>query len=197
MPELVACPACGCRFQVIEGRLGQRTRCFACNHIFGIGVDTAQDRVAKETSAQSGSQPSSRTQPLCPVCQRPVSWNASACAHCGEPFEREPEELIGRDGHGRRRDCEAHRGRLIAMLGTVSMFFGGLALCFFGLGVLISGPLGVAAWVMANRDLALMRAGLMDPQGRPQTENGRAAGIVGLFLGVLFALFGLLFVLAH
>jgi hypothetical protein len=121
------------------------------------------------------------------VCGLSATWEDRSCRHCGEPFESESAGPTLFDERLRRRDSEPHRGQMIATLGTISMFFGGLALCLGGLGVLISGPLGIAAWVMANRDLALMQTGQMDPQGRHQTENGRAAGIVGLVLGVLFA----------
>jgi hypothetical protein len=51
---------------------------------------------------------------------------------------------------------------------------------------------GIAAWAMANDDLAVMNAGLMDDAGRATTEVGRILGIVGvcvqgsiLFMAVL------------
>jgi hypothetical protein len=113
------------------------------------------------------------------------------CPHCGEEFE--PED--GTRGRKRRpisrvrRDCEPHRGRLIAGLGNFSLIVGGLSLCLLGLGALVSVPVGVAAWLMANHDLAQMRAGAMDPRGKAQTENGRTGAIVGIVLGLLFASF--------
>jgi hypothetical protein len=93
-----------------------------------------------------------------------------------------------------RRDTEPHRGRLIAVLGNTSMIAGTLSLCLCGTGAALSVPLGAAAWAMANHDLEQMRAGVMDPAGRAQTEAGRTGGIVGIILGVLFAsFFGLMY----
>jgi hypothetical protein len=128
--------------------------------------------------------------PFCPGCGRRVNWEVSRCPHCGEELEAE-NDLRRRLRLGRwvRRDSLPHRGRLIAALGTFSMVAGGLSLCLFGLGAVVALPAGVAAWVMANRDLELMRSGEMDPGGRPQTENGRTGAIVGIVLGLLFAAF--------
>lgn len=68
-----------------------------------------------------------------------------------------------------------HRGTLILVLGILS-----LILCQ---------PLGIAAWLMGNGDLAAMTAGTMDPSGRSTTEVGRILGIIAtalLAIGVLF-----------
>ena len=43
--------------------------------------------------------------------------------------------------------------------------------------------LGLAVWAMAGRDLARMRAGLMDPAGREQTEGARAWGVLAVCVG--------------
>jgi hypothetical protein len=57
----------------------------------------------------------------------------------------------------------------------------------FGFG--LTGPfaiaLGLAVWVMARRDLALMRARLMDPVGQEETADARALA----FVAVVFSLF--------
>ena len=55
-------------------------------------------------------------------------------------------------------------------------------------------PLGIAAWIMANRDLAAMDVGRMDPSGREMTNIGRILGIIAtciVVLSVLSALVGL------
>jgi hypothetical protein len=75
-----------------------------------------------------------------------------------------------------------HRGTLILVLGI--------------LGLVICGPLGIAAWIMGNGDLKEMDAGLMDPSGRGITTGGRICGIIAtilMILGVLImiAIFGL------
>jgi hypothetical protein len=123
-----------------------------------------------------------RPMALCPGCHRPVPWEALACLLCG--LELEPDGPTG----PRRRDVEAHRGGLIATMGNISLAAGLASLCLMGLGALLSVPLGLTTWVMANRDLALIQAGLMDPAGKAQTANGRSAAIAGVVLGLLFAL---------
>jgi hypothetical protein len=46
-------------------------------------------------------------------------------------------------------------------------------------------PLGLAAWVVAGRDLARMRAGLMDPRGVEETGRAREYAAVGAVLNLL------------
>src|SRR4029077_1129175 len=86
-----------------------------------------------------------------------------------------------------RRDALPHRGALLTTLGNVSLVVGFLSLCLFGAGALVGVPLGIAVWVMAQTDLAQMRAGLMDSHGRHLTETARASAITGLILSLLFA----------
>jgi hypothetical protein len=70
-----------------------------------------------------------------------------------------------------------HRGTLILVLGI--------------LGIVLCGPLGIAAWVMGNNDLKEMDAGLMDPSGRSNTNAGRICGIIATVLLILSVLFGI------
>ena len=68
-----------------------------------------------------------------------------------------------------------HRGTLILVLGI--------------LGLVICGPLGIAAWIMGSTDLKEMDAGAMDPAGRGQTQAGKICGIIAtvlLILGIVF-----------
>jgi len=128
--------------------------------------------------------------PFCPGCGRRVSWDVTRCPHCQAELEAETDlRRRLRLGQWVRRDSLPHRGRVIAALGTFSMVAGGLSLCLFGLGAVVALPAGITAWVMANRDLELMRCGEMDPGGRTQTENGRVGAIVGITLATLFAAF--------
>jgi hypothetical protein len=77
-----------------------------------------------------------------------------------------------------------HRGTLILVLGI--------------LGIVLCGPLGIAAWIMGNGDLKEINAGAMDPSGRSNTNAGRICGIIGTILMVVqvlaaiafFAIFG-------
>jgi hypothetical protein len=70
-----------------------------------------------------------------------------------------------------------HRGTLILVLGI--------------LGLVVCGPLGIAAWVMGNGDMKEMDAGTMDPSGRSTTNGGRICGIVATALMALGLLVGI------
>jgi hypothetical protein len=186
-----------------EGLLGRRVRCIACQAPFQAEAGPPQPPprptlppppppVPPPAAAnrQDQDEDEADRRPFCPGCGRRVNWEVTRCPHCREELEAE-NDLRRRLRLGRwvRRDCLPHRGRLIGALGTFSMITGGLSLCLFGLGAAVALPAGVAAWVMANRDLELMRSGEMDPGGRTQTENGRTGAIVGIVLGALFAAF--------
>lgn len=64
-----------------------------------------------------------------------------------------------------------HRATSVLVFGIISL--------------VVCAPLGIAAWVMGNRDLREMDTGLMDPSGRDTTSAGRICGIIGT---VLFAI---------
>jgi hypothetical protein len=72
---------------------------------------------------------------------------------------------------------------------------GGLVLAFGIVGVVPCGlPFGIAAWVMANSDLAAMRRGEMDRAGHDLTRTGKICGIVGVsFLVAALAIHVLIF----
>jgi hypothetical protein len=189
-----------------DASLGRRVRCFGCAQSFVAAPDEPSIPRSSARPVESdeppglprlrprlvGEQAEGRPGPLCPRCGRPVSWRVPSCPHCG--LELEPDEDALPEPRGRRggpwmlrRDGEPHRGPLIANLGNLSLIVGCLSLCLVGLGALVSVPVGVTAWLMANRDLELMRTGLMDPQGRRQTENGRTCAILGVVIGLCFA----------
>jgi hypothetical protein len=50
------------------------------------------------------------------------------------------------------------------------------------LGLVICGPLGIAAWIMGNGDLREMDAGAMDASGRSVTQAGRICGMIATIL---------------
>jgi hypothetical protein len=75
-----------------------------------------------------------------------------------------------------------HRGTLILVLGI--------------LGLVVCGPVGIAAWVMGANDLKEMDAGTMDPSGRGSTQAGKICGMIGCILMILgVVIVGLLFAL--
>jgi hypothetical protein len=205
---LVTCPICGCSVQVADALLGRRVRCFGCRRPFVASIDppplplpqreaSPSPRPIGEPRAGEDELANGEQGPFCPGCGRRITWADLRCPYCGE--ELEPEDDAQRWWRTRqlvRRDYEPHRGPLIVSLGNVSMIVGGLSLCMFGFGALISIPLGALAWLMANRDLEHMREGRMDPRGKAQTETGRAGGIAGIIFGLIFAAFYALVYLA-
>ena len=75
-----------------------------------------------------------------------------------------------------------HRATLILVLGI--------------LGLVVCGPLGIAAWIMGNGDLKEMDVGTMDPSGRSTTNAGRICGLIATILLILgVVIIGLLFAL--
>ena len=71
-----------------------------------------------------------------------------------------------------------HRGTLILVLGI--------------LGLVVCGPLGIAAWVMGSGDLKEIDAGAMDPAGRGSTEAGKICGIIATILMIISVIVGTL-----
>ncbi len=74
---------------------------------------------------------------------------------------------------------QPHRGTLILTLGILS-----LVCC---------SPLGPVAWLLANSDIKLMDAGVMDRMGRDTTSAGRICGIIGTVLMGLGCLLSMLY----
>lgn len=70
-----------------------------------------------------------------------------------------------------RDSKEPHRGVLILVLGILSL--------------MICGIIGIFAWMMGKRDLALIRSGRMDKEGESLTKVGYILGIVGTILFLL------------
>ncbi|HZT80831.1 MAG TPA: hypothetical protein VFA26_11435 [Gemmataceae bacterium] len=79
-----------------------------------------------------------------------------------------------------RRDCEPHRAGPLALLATVALIFGILSLCVC-LPALIALPMGLGVYAAARRDLALMQAGQMDPDGSARTQTARDMALGGAF----------------
>jgi ferric-dicitrate binding protein FerR (iron transport regulator) len=66
---------------------------------------------------------------------------------------------------------QPHRGGVVLALGIV-----GIVACWI---------CGAVAWSMGNKDMAAMRAGVMDPTGEGMTQAGRICGMVGTILGIV------------
>ncbi len=194
MPEFVTCPVCGCKMQVAESLLGRRVRCFGCEERFVAAPETAPlplpkdrpDRPLPHPPRREPADDGGRDGPYCPACGRVVPWQVGYCPHCGEEFDNTPYER-GPARRRFRRDSVPHRGSLLTTLANVGLAAGALSLCLFGAGTLVAVPLGITVLVMAQTDLAQMHEGLMDSQGRNQTQTARASAVTGLVLSLVFA----------
>lgn len=98
-----------------------------------------------------------------------------------EPVDDDDDDYEERRPRRRRRG-EPHRGTLVLVLGIMSL--------------VICAPLGIAAWVMGNNDLAAMRRGDMDRSGEGTTQAGRICGMIASILMMIgCALYGSLFLI--
>jgi hypothetical protein len=81
-----------------------------------------------------------------------------------------------------RRDCAPHRANVLMLLATVAVVLGLSSFCLVFTGWL-GFILGGVVRHLADCDLAKMRAGVMDPNGRRQTEAAREQALWGMFYG--------------
>jgi hypothetical protein len=85
-----------------------------------------------------------------------------------------------------RRDCEPHRANWLRLFGYVSLTCGVLSWIVLP-ALLVSVPLGVAVCLLARHDRKRMAAGLMDPEGRDQTEEAQRLAFSGVLFSLLLA----------
>ncbi|MGA7098439.1 MAG: DUF4190 domain-containing protein [Acidimicrobiia bacterium] len=62
------------------------------------------------------------------------------------------------------------------------------------LGVVCCQPLGIAAWVMANKELEAIRSGMRNPTNEGTANAARILGIIGTVLLAVGVIAGILFV---
>jgi hypothetical protein len=60
------------------------------------------------------------------------------------------------------------------------------------LGLICCAPLGIAAWVMGNKELQAIDAGLRNPDNRGTANAGRIIGIIGTVLLGVYIVFGII-----
>jgi hypothetical protein len=158
MPEIISCPSCRRRLQAPESVLGQDVQCPTCGTTF---------------TARFG--PPESVQPPPVTEDRP------------EPAPRPRRDDYGLDddpGRGERDGWRERRGGTAPHRGPVILTLGILALV--GLVIVLPGLiLGPIAWAMGNGDMALIRAGRMDPEGQGVTSAGQTCGMVATILGLL------------
>ncbi len=80
---------------------------------------------------------------------------------------------------------QPHRGPLVLTLGITGIVLAAIGWAFCGLMPIVSLALTIPAWVMGQRDLKAISAGVMDPSARGQLQAGMITGIIGTVMGVL------------
>jgi|GEM_PF-335644 len=152
----------------------------------------------------SGPQPAKLSQEAtqlvpCPGCDKLIDRDVARCPYCGavpEDYDEDDDRpWEARDFRG-RRDAEPHRGALILTLGIISIVLVAISCGPIGL------PLGIAAWVMGQKDLRKMRENVMDDEGMGLTQAGWICGIIGTILDSLCSLgllvyFGFIFTMVN
>jgi hypothetical protein len=214
MPDVIDCPTCGRKLRRPDGLAGQLVRCPKCSATFAATPAEEEPPLAEAVfeppplpppadgelrlsldddrpHRARGVPPPPRPLQAVPVPPTPAAAADRGCPYCGEPLRgflrRCP--ACGRCLHDGgptpllRRDLEPHRAALILTLGILSLAL--LPTCLF---TLLSPLLGLTAWIMAQHDLRKMDANVMDPAGRNHTRFGRACGIAGTMVGLLFVL---------
>lgn len=104
------------------------------------------------------------------------------------PPQASPPTLPGPLTYG----LEPHRSGLILAFGIISLTINFMSLCggagsggFGCFGSPLAICLAIPAWFMANKDLAKMSAGRMDPSGRSNTSAGKVCAIISIALTVV------------
>lgn len=77
---------------------------------------------------------------------------------------------------------EQSQATTILVIGILSLICG----CF---------PLGIAAWIMGNKEIAAIDAGMRNPQNRGTANAGRIIGIIATVLGTIGIVFLILWVI--
>ncbi len=160
MKEIISCPSCQKKLQLPEEYLGKTVQCPGCKSSF-----TAQRGGGKPE--QAAGPPPEEEEPR-PRRRRPDYDDEDEADDHEDDYGERPRRR-------RRRDLAPHRGGAILTMGILSL--------------LVCGPLGIAAWIMGNNDLAEIRAGRMDPSGEGSTQAGRICGMIAVILMALGLVF--------
>jgi hypothetical protein len=109
------------------------------------------------------------------------------------PTEVSTDEDRPWERHG-RRDARPHRALFLDVMATASVLCSIFSLCLL-IPALLGLPLAIASLVLTRQDLNQMRAGLMDPGGKGQTEGARTWAGWGLLLNLIVLLVAALLLL--
>jgi predicted Zn finger-like uncharacterized protein len=163
MANIIDCPSCQRRLRVPDELLGTNVKCPSCGTMFTTAA--SQPAPPPPAAPQSYAEAPPKAPPRERVAAPPRNEFDFGGADPGYPYDPSLD----------RARLQPHRGTMILVFGILSL----VACSIFG-------PI---AWVMGSNDLAEMRAGRMDPEGRSTTEAGRICGMIAsilLIIGLVF-----------
>jgi hypothetical protein len=200
MPVILDCPNCPRKLRVPDELLGTRVQCPSCGTAFQAPAgppplpDQPPPIPGSPTEASAGPPPAPEPPVKLALEEERTTREPRAAVPIGKTPGEAPRRPESRDEddedyeddrpweHRRavRRDCEPHRGGVVLALGIVSIVLAGLPI--------VGIALGIAAWVMGQRDLRKIRARTMDPEGSGTTQAGWICGIIGTIMSSLATL---------
>jgi hypothetical protein len=176
MAIVCECPSCGKKLKIPDDLVGRTVRCSDCAGTF--------------------------------VAEMPRSPAPPPAPRRDDEFDERPS---------RRRAPTYDTGGLLPHRGVITLIFGIIALVTAllsggavlgggaagavtgGIGLVVAGGgiifnvlglvFGILSWVWGSRDLALMKAGVMDPTGHGMTMGGYVCGIIGTIMNALALIF--------
>ena len=172
LPANINCPYCGANMDLDDQeRSEKRFICPACNKPIDLSVAGSSSRLQAKSSPQKlgatdSNQKSEKAKNeayRCSKCGAIINYGDPICRNCGEKLEYD-EPLMSAPTS--EKTIESGRGALILTLGILSL-------------VLLGPILGIPAWVMGNRDLKKIRAGLIASAQKGLTRSGMILGIIG------------------
>jgi phage FluMu protein Com len=178
------CPYCNRALRTADSSAGLRDACPDCAEMVtvpGLSREAAAQGTDAPVAGPHGGSLFEGDAWNCPMCGESIRRHHEVCPFCGERVSQLD---------GRYAGLAPHRAGWVLGLGVA-----GLATCMLGVCGILGVPVAAVAWVMANRDLAKMQQGLMDPRGEGMTKAGKIVAIVQIcvaVVGILFyaALFG-------
>ncbi len=202
MPDIIVCPSCGGKLRVADALRGQKVRCPACHHTFdspaepddGAAASRAPLDLPLDLTLGEPSSPLPASSDVTPglIGAIEVTRSRDEPEPPPEP-RRQTRPRRPRAGFdpdvpdlrrlGLRRDAQPDRGAAVLSLGIIS-----LALILIWCTSPVGACLGLAAWIMGQKDLRKMKSGQMDDRNRGLTQAGWICGILGTILNTLIIL---------
>jgi DNA-directed RNA polymerase subunit RPC12/RpoP len=162
------CPDCNKLLRTTDEKAGLTAKCPGCGTTISVpGADQFSNAApfdVREYDDSHEQDPDARSESdikTCPMCGAQVEAAVRRCQNCGEDILAAPRRYAS-------MQLKPHRGVVILVFAILSW-----VICF---------GFGIAAWIMANKDLQEMKAGRMDPSGEGITFAGKIIVMIQIIL---------------